>query len=124
MKTLLFNPIFINPQAYFVFPNLNGSLVQETEASIEPVIFAGTIEVKVIANGDTSLIKYYRNVSNIDLTEFEDSWVRISLYTQLGAVVLGEWKLQVFKQIPPEGDYITLIRNSTLIQNKTLIKNE
>ena len=64
-----------------MFPNLNGSLVQETEASIEPVIFAGTIEVKVIANGDTSLIKYYRNVSNIDLTEFEDSWVRISLYT-------------------------------------------
>ena len=95
MKTLLFNPIFINPQAYFVFPNINGSLVQETEVSVEPVMFAGTIEVKVIANGDTSLIRYYKNVSNIDLIEFENSWVRISLYNQLGAVVLGEWKLQV-----------------------------
>nr|DAN51020.1 MAG TPA: hypothetical protein [Crassvirales sp.] len=58
-------------------------------------MFAGTIEVKVIANGDTSLIRYYKNVSNIDLIEFENSWVRISLYNQLGAVVLGEWKLQV-----------------------------
>lgn len=95
MKTLLFNPIFINPQAYFVFPNINGSLVQETEVSVEPVMFAGTIEVKVIANGDTSLIRYYKNVSNIDLIKFENSWVRISLYNQLGAVVLGEWKLQV-----------------------------
>jgi hypothetical protein len=24
MKTILYNPIFINPQAYYVFPNLNG----------------------------------------------------------------------------------------------------
>lgn len=63
MKTLLFNPIFINPQAYFVFPNLSGSLVQETEVSIEPAIFAGTVEVKVIANGDTSLVKYYSNTN-------------------------------------------------------------
>lgn len=69
--------------------------MQETEVSVEPVMFAGTIEVKVIANGDTSLIRYYKNVSNIDLIEFENSWVRISLYNQLGAVVLGEWKLQV-----------------------------
>lgn len=124
MKTLLFNPIFINPQAYFVFPNINGSLVQETEVSVEPVMFAGTIEVKVIANGDTSLIRYYKNVSNIDLIEFENSWVRISLYNQLGAVVLGEWKLQISNPTPPEVDYIYLIKNSTLVSNKTLIKNE
>jgi hypothetical protein len=38
-------------------------------------------------------------------------------------VVLGEWKLQVSTPVPPEVDYIALIRNTTLIQNKTLIKN-
>lgn len=124
MKTLLFNPIFINPQAYFVFPNLSGSLVQETEVSIEPAIFAGTVEVKVIANGDTSLVKYYSNTNRIDLTGFENSWIRISLYTKLGAAVLGEWKLQVSDPTPPEVDYIYSIKNSTLISNKTLIKNE
>lgn len=98
--------------------------MQETEVSVEPVMFAGTIEVKVIANGDTSLIRYYKNVSNIDLIEFENSWVRISLYNQLGAVVLGEWKLQISNPTPPEVDYIYLIKNSTLVSNKTLIKNK
>lgn len=49
MKTLLYNPIFINPQAYIVFPNLCGGLKQEIDSVIEPAIFDGKIEVKTIA---------------------------------------------------------------------------
>lgn len=123
MKTLLYNPIFINPWAYAVFPNLGGNLKQEIDSVVEPAMFNGTIEVKTIAKGDTKLIRYYSNTNKIDLSEFKDSWIRISLYTDLGAVVLGEWKLQVSTPVPPEVDYIALIRNTTLIQNKTLIKN-
>ena len=123
MKTLLYNPIFINPEAYIVFPNLCGGLKQEIDSVIEPAIFDGKIEVKTIANGDIKLVRYYSNTNKIDLSEFKDSWIRINLYTDLGAVVLGEWKLQVSTPVPPEVDYIALIRNTTLIQNKTLIKN-
>lgn len=123
MKTILYNPIFINPQAYYVFPSLNGQLVEQKDTAIEPAKYSGIIEVKVIANGDSKLIRYYSNTNKIDLSEFKDSWIRINLYTDLGAVVLGEWKLQISTPVPPEVDYIALIRNTTLIQNKTLIKN-
>lgn len=74
MKTILYNPIFINPQAYYVFPNLNGQLVEQKDATIEPAKYSGIIEVKVIANGDSKLIRYYSNTNKIDLSEFKDSW--------------------------------------------------
>lgn len=104
MKTILYNPIFINPQAYYVFPNLNGQLVEQKDATIEPA-------------------RYYSNTNKIDLSEFKDSWIRINLYTDLGAVVLGEWKLQISTPVPPEVNYTVLIKNATLIQNQKLIKN-
>ena len=56
MKTLLYKPLFINPQAYYVFPNINGRLEPKTGSGKEPAIFVGNIEVKTIAysnNGDT-----------------------------------------------------------------------
>lgn len=65
MKTLLYNPIFINPQAYIVFPNLCGGLKQEIDSVIEPAIFDGKIEVKTIANGDIKLVRYYSNTKLI-----------------------------------------------------------
>lgn len=118
MKTILYNPIFINPQAYHVFPNLNGQLVEQKDTAIEPAKYSGIIEVKVIANGDSKLIRYYSNTNKVDLSEFKDSWIRINLYTDLGAVVLGEWKLQISTPVPPEVNYTVLIKNTTLIQNK------
>lgn len=93
MKTILYNPIFINPQAYCVFPNLNGQLVEQKDATIEPAKYSGIIEVKIIANGDIHKIKQFKNTDNIDFTEFSESWVRINQYTLEGNIVLGEWKI-------------------------------
>lgn len=93
MKTILYNPIFINPQAYYVFPNLNGQLVEQKDATIEPAKYSGIIEVKVIANGDIHKIRQFKNTDNIDFTEFSESWVRINQYTLEGNIVLGEWKI-------------------------------
>lgn len=67
MKTLLYNPIFINPQAYIVFPNLCGGLKQEIDSVIEPAIFDGKIEVKTIANGDIKLVRYYSNQLSLEI---------------------------------------------------------
>ena len=93
MKTILYNPIFINPQAYYVFPNLNGQLVEQKDVTIEPAKYSGIIEVKVIANGDIHKIRQFKNTDNIDFTEFSESWVRINQYTLEGNIVLGEWKI-------------------------------
>lgn len=93
MKTILYNPIFINPQAYYVFPNLNGQLVEQKNATIEPAKYSGIIEVKIIANGDIHKIKQFKNTDNIDFTEFSESWVRINQYTLEGNIVLGGYTI-------------------------------
>lgn len=71
MKTLLYNPIFINPQAYYVFPRLTRYLQPDNESTSEPANYIGTIEVKVIAYGDTALKRTYTNteVSMIHLVQ-------------------------------------------------------
>ena len=95
MKTLLYKPLFINPQAYYVFPNINGRLEPKTGSGKEPAIFVGNIEVKTIAHGDIGKKQYFYNTNEIDLSAFSNSLVRISLYTSRGNVVLGEWNLDV-----------------------------
>lgn len=95
METILYKPLFINPQAYYVFPNINGRLEPKTGSGKEPAVFVGNIEVKTIAHGDIGKKQYFYNTNEIDLSAFSNSLVRISLYTSRGNVVLGEWNLDV-----------------------------
>ena len=95
MKTILYNPIFINPQAYYVFPRLTRWLQPDEESVLEPANYIGSIEVKIIAYGDFEIgyTRNFMNTSEIDFSDFRNSYVRISLFTPLGSVVLGEWKI-------------------------------
>lgn len=95
MKTILYNPIFINPQAYYVFPRLTRWLQPDEESVLEPANYIGSIEVKIIAYGDFKIgyTRNFMNTSEIDFSDFRNSYVRISLFTSLGSVVLGEWKI-------------------------------
>lgn len=95
MKTILYNPIFINPQAYYVFPRLTRWLQPDEESVLEPANYIGSIEVKIIAYGDFEIgyTRNFVNTSEIDFSDFRNSYVRISLFTPLGSVVLGEWKI-------------------------------
>ena len=97
METLLYKPLFINPQAYYVFPNINGRLEPKTGSGKEPAMFIGNIEVKTIAYGDIGKKQYFYNTNEIDLSAFSNSLVRISLYTNRGNVVLGEWDLDIIE---------------------------
>lgn len=107
MKTLLYNPIFINPQAYYVFPNLSRVQIQEVDSTKEPANYIGTIDITTIAYGDIGKVETFTNTNYIDLINFSNSWVRISLHTRIGSVVLGEWKLGNFeKEEPEEPPYI------------------
>lgn len=92
MKTILYNPIFINPQAYYVFPQLYD--IEKGDQFIEPAVYSGYLIIEdLISNTSSQVI----NTKEVDFTEFAGKRIRISQYTNLGAVILGEWLL-------PEGE--------------------
>lgn len=88
MKTILYNPIFINPQAYYVFPQLYD--IEKGDSFIEPAVYSGYLIIEdLISNTSSQVI----NTKEVDFTEFAGKRIRISQYTNIGAVVLGEWNI-------------------------------
>lgn len=92
MKTILYNPIFINPQAYYVFPQLYD--IEKGDQFIEPAVYSGYLLIEDLISNTSSQVTDTRQV---DFTQFAGRRIRISQYTNIGAVVLGEWLL-------PEGE--------------------
>lgn len=92
MKTILYNPIFINPQAYYVFPQLYD--IEKGDQFIEPAVYSGYLLIEDLTSNTSSQVTDTREV---DFTQFAGKRIRISQYTNIGAVVLGEWLL-------PEGE--------------------
>lgn len=92
MKTILYNPIFINPQAYYVFPQLYD--IEKGDSFIEPAVYSGYLLIEDLTSNTSSQVTDTREV---DFTQFAGKRIRISQYTNIGAVVLGEWLL-------PEGE--------------------
>lgn len=92
MKTILYNPIFINPQAYYVFPQLYD--IEKGDSFIEPAVYSGYLLIEDLISNTSSQVT---NTKEVDFTQFAGKRIRISQYTNIGAVVLGEWLL-------PEGE--------------------
>lgn len=96
MKTILYNPIFINPQAYYVFPQLYD--IEKGDLFIESAVYSGYLLIEdLISNISSQVI----NTREVDFTEFAGRRIRISQYTNIGAVVLGEWLLPEGEQSGP-----------------------
>lgn len=95
MKTILYQPLFINPQAYFVFPQLYH--IEKGDSYIEPANITGQLIINNLSEGltltptvnviqdsnqvDFSLFKGKHIRSDIllfnrTLTEYEISWVK------------------------------------------------
>lgn len=89
MKTILYNPIFINPQAYFVFPQLYD--IEKGDSFIEPAAYAGQLMIENLT--DDTKVMLENNVMQVDFTQFAGKRIRINQYTNIGAVVLGEWNI-------------------------------
>lgn len=89
MKTILYNPIFINPQAYFVFPQLYD--IEKGDSFIEPAAYAGQLMIENLT--DDTKVMLENNVMQVDFTQFAGKRIRINQYTDIGAVVLGEWNI-------------------------------
>lgn len=89
MKTILYNPIFINPQAYFVFPQLYD--IEKGDSFIEPAAYAGQLMIENLT--DDTKVMLENNVMQVDFTQFAGKRIRINQYTNIGAVVLEEWNI-------------------------------
>lgn len=87
MKTILYQPIFINPQAYFVFPSLYH--IEKGDSFIEPANITG--QLIIITLTDDPIILTVKDNNQVDFSIFAGKHIRISQYTDEGAVVLGEW---------------------------------
>lgn len=95
MKTILYNPIFINPQAYYVFPQLYD--IEKGDSFIEPAIYSGYLLIEDLISNTSSQV----TDREVDFTQFAGKRIRISQYTNIGAVVLGEWLLPEGEQSGP-----------------------
>lgn len=87
MRTSLYQPIFINPQAYNVFPQL-AQIELGTDEYIEKAVYTGKLVVT-----DNSKVRQYSNSNYIDLTEFAGTTITIDQITDIGSTRLGSWIL-------------------------------
>lgn len=91
MKTILYQPLFINPQAYFVFPQLYH--IEKGDSYIEPANITGQLIINDLTQSLTStpILNVVQDTNQVDFGLFKGKNIRISQYTNIGAVVLGEW---------------------------------
>lgn len=107
-KTLLANPIFVNPKAYEVFPRIAGYLTQDNESTKEPARFNGTIEVVSIKKNKPT--QSFVNTDEVDLSSFTEDTIRINLITSKDSCVLGEWKIGNIN--PEDGSLFNIVIDS------------
>lgn len=91
MKTILYQPLFINPQAYFVFPQLYH--IERGDSYIESANITGQLIINDLTQSLTStpILNVVQDTNQVDFGLFKGKHIRISQYTNIGAVVLGEW---------------------------------
>ena len=98
MKTILYQPLFINPQAYFVFPQLYH--IEKGDSYIEPANITGQLIINNLSEGLTltPTVNVIQDSNQVDFSLFKGKHIRISQYTNIGAVVLGEMFLLLVKK--------------------------
>lgn len=89
MKTILYQPLFINPQAYFVFPQLYH--IEKGDSYIEPANITGQLIINDLTQSLTStpILNVVQDTNQVDFGLFKGKHIRISQYTNIGAVVYG-----------------------------------
>lgn len=87
MRTILYQPVYINPQAYFVFPSL--SHIEKGDSYVELAVYTGQLLIDAVDGSVPSVI--IKDTKQVDFIDYVGKHIRISQYTDEGAVVLGEW---------------------------------
>ena len=86
MKTILYQPLSINPQAYFVFPQLYH--IEKGDSYIEPANITGQLIINDLTQSLTStpILNVVQDTNQVDFGLFKGKHIRISQYTNIGAV--------------------------------------
>lgn len=99
-----------NPKAYFVFPQLYH--IEKGDSYIEPANITGQLIINTLTDDPTltPIILTVKDNNQVDFSIFAGKHIRISQYTDEGAVVLGEW------YIPgtPEPEYPDWFKDSVI----------
>lgn len=84
MKTILYQPLFINPQAYFVFPQLYH--IEKGDSYIEPANITGQLIINNLSEGLTltPTVNVIQDSNQVDFSLFKGKHIRISQYTNIG----------------------------------------
>lgn len=80
MKTILYQPLFINPQAYFVFPSLYH--IEKGDSYVEPAVYTGQLLIDVVDDSVPSTI--IKDTKQVDFSDYAGKHIRISQYTEYG----------------------------------------
>lgn len=84
MRTILYQPVYINPQAYFAFPSLYH--IEKGDSYVEPAVYTGQLLIDVVDGSASSVI--IKDTRQVDFNDYAGKHIRISQYTDEGAVVL------------------------------------
>lgn len=110
MKTILYQPLFINPQAYFVFPQLYH--IEKGDSYIEPANITGQLIINDLTKVLTSTptLNVVQDTNQVDFGLFKGKHIRISQYTNI--IVITESKT----------DILNIIENINTSTNDIVIK--
>ena len=122
MKTILYQPLFINPQAYFVFPQLYH--IEKGDSYIEPANITGQLIINDLTQSLTStpILNVVQDTNQVDFGLFKGKHIRISQYTNIGAVALGEWYIPG-TPTPPEPEQPDWFKESIVAWYSPYCKN-
>lgn len=91
MKTILYQPLFINPQAYFVFPQLYH--IEKGDSYIEPANITGQLIINDLTKSLTStpILNVVQDTNQVDFGLFKGKHIRISQYTNYTVIADRTW---------------------------------
>ena len=114
METILNRPVFVNPLAYNVFPNIR--FPQKKNNGSEPAKYTGIIKLTDLA-GKTKEFQY---TNYIDFNGFSGI-VFIDNYTNQGYVRLGVWNIDDTGQSPEPPEEDKYVLNNAILLSDSLV---
>lgn len=103
MKTILYQPLFINPQAYFVFPSLYH--IEKGDSFIEPANITGQLIINTLTDDPTltPIILTVKDNNQVDFSIFAGKHIRIALLDSIidsvEGVPIGNYLSQFFANL-------------------------
>lgn len=121
MKTILYQPLFINPQAYFVFPQLYH--IEKGDSYIEPANITGQLIINDLTQSLTStpILNVVQDTNQVDFGLFNGTEIKPGSLDDTDVLIIGAAQRNVNNKI--QDPYIGCHGN-ILIFNRTLTEYE